>query len=132
MPSCLLIADREARLLDARTPGVNYDSEEEFGTAQPNVGATYGLPCRGEPLVENQYDLFERFPNGSSIWRGSFSDFESICLRLNELSQKSGNRFYAISLTSGEGPVFNSELDVLGSSGATPLKVEKRSKSQAA
>jgi hypothetical protein len=132
MLSCLLIADREARRLDARTPCVNDDSVEEFGTPQPSLAATYIFPCRAEPLVENKYDLFERFPNGSSIWRGSVSGFDRICLRLNEVSQKSANQFYAITLTSGEGSVFNSELDVLGTPRATPLKEERRSKGQAA
>src|SRR5271155_1103108 len=108
MLSCLLLADREVRHLDARAPCVYDNSNAEYGTPEPSLTATHVLPGGAEPLVENQYDLFERFPNGSSIWRGSVSGFESICLRLNELCQKSENRFYAVSLTSGEGLVFNS------------------------
>ena len=52
--------------------------------------------------LEHEYDLFEKFPNGSSLWRGSFPGFETTCLRLQELAQKSENQFYAISLTTGE------------------------------
>ena len=80
--------------------------------------------------MKHEYDLFERFPKGSSLWRGSFSGFETTCLRLQELAQKSENQFYAISLTTGEVLAFNSERDARGL--LAPLKTEGRSKSQAA
>jgi hypothetical protein len=80
--------------------------------------------------MKHEYDPFERFPNGSSLWRGSFSGFETTCLRLQELAQKSENQFYAISLTTGEVLAFNSERDPRGL--LAPLKNEGRSKSQAA
>ena len=80
--------------------------------------------------MKNEYDLFEKFPNGSSIWRGSFPGFESTCLRLQELAEKSENQFYAISLTTGEVVAFNLERDARGL--LAPLKTEGRSKSQAA
>ena len=51
---------------------------------------------------KNEYDLFEKFSNGSSLWRGSFPGFEAACFRLQELAQKTKNQFYAISLTTGE------------------------------
>jgi hypothetical protein len=80
--------------------------------------------------MKNDYDLFEKFLNGSSVWRGSLTEFESTCLRLRELAQKSENQFYAISLTTGEVLAFNSELDARGL--LVPLKKEGRSKSHAA
>jgi hypothetical protein len=80
--------------------------------------------------MENEYDLFEKFPNGSSDWRGSFPDFETTCLRARELAQKSENQFYAISLTTGEVLAFDSERDASGL--LAPLKTNRRSKSQAA
>jgi hypothetical protein len=80
--------------------------------------------------MKHQYDLFEKFPNGSSLWRGSFPGFETTCLRLQELAQKSENQFYAISLTTGEVVAFNSERDAREL--LAPLKTERRSKGQAA
>lgn len=80
--------------------------------------------------MKNGYDLFEKFSNGSSLWRSSFSEFEAACLQLQELAQKSENQFYAINLTTGEVFAFNSERDAHGF--RTPSKTERRSKSQAA
>ena len=80
--------------------------------------------------MKNEYDLFERFPNGSSLWLESVPGYESIRLRLQELSQQSGNQYYAISLTTGEVLAFTPGQDARGLLG--PLKAEKRSKSQVA
>jgi hypothetical protein len=80
--------------------------------------------------AKNEYDLFEEFPNGSSLWRGSVSGFEDTRLRLQELGEKSANHFYAISLTAGEDLVFDVEPDIHGL--PAPLKVERRTQSQAA
>jgi hypothetical protein len=88
------------------------------------------IMCSTEASMKNDYDLFEKFPNGSSIWRGSFPEFETACLRMQELAHKSENQFYAISLTTGEVLAFNSERDARGL--RAPLKAERRSKSQAA
>jgi|HubBroStandDraft_6_1064221.scaffolds.fasta_scaffold568632_1 hypothetical protein len=80
--------------------------------------------------IKHEYDLFEKFPNGSSLWRGSFQGFETTFLRLKELAQKSENQFYAISLTTGEVVAFNSERNAREF--LAPVKTERRSKSQAA
>jgi hypothetical protein len=88
------------------------------------------LAHRLESSMKNDFDLFEKFLNGSSVWRGSFPEFESTCLRWQELAQKSEIQFYAISLTTGEVLAFNSERDARGL--PAPLKNEGRSKSQAA
>jgi hypothetical protein len=80
--------------------------------------------------MKHEYDLFEKFPNGSSLWRGSFPGFETTCLRLQELAQKSENQFYAISLTTGEVIAFNSEREAREL--LAPLKAERRSKGKAA
>jgi hypothetical protein len=86
--------------------------------------------CSTEASMKNDYDLFEKFANGSSLWRGSFPEFETTCLRLQELAQKSENQFYAISLTTGEVLAFNLERDARRL--LAPLKTESRSKAQAA
>ena len=48
-----------------------------------------------------EYDLFERFPDGSSLWRASVLGLKSTRLHLLELARKSENHFYAINLASG-------------------------------
>jgi hypothetical protein len=80
--------------------------------------------------MKNEYDLFEKFPNGSSFWRGSVSGYESTRLRLEELRLKSENKFYAISLTTREVLDFHSESDAPKL--LAPLKAERCSKKQVA
>lgn len=80
--------------------------------------------------MKSGYDLFEKFPNGSSLWRGSFPEFETTYLQLQELAQKSANQFYAINLATGELFAFNSECDAHGF--RAPVKIESRSRGQAA
>jgi len=80
--------------------------------------------------MKHGYDLFEKFSNGSSLWRGSFPGFETTCLRLQELAQKSENQFYVTNLTTGEVIPFNSERDARGL--LAPSKAGRLSKSQAA
>lgn len=52
--------------------------------------------------MEHEYDLFEKFPDGSSLWSDSVPGFETARLRLKELAQRSENQFYAIDLITGE------------------------------
>ena len=80
--------------------------------------------------MKNEYDLFEKFPDGSSLWRDSVSGFETTCLRLQELARRSENQFYSINLTTGKVLAFNSERDAHRF--CAPLRTERRSKSQAA
>jgi hypothetical protein len=56
--------------------------------------------------MQHEYDLFEKFPDGSSLWCDSVPGFETTRLRLKELAQRSENQFYAIDLTTGEVFVF--------------------------
>jgi hypothetical protein len=80
--------------------------------------------------MKSEFDLFERFPNGSSLWRGTYSEFEATCLQMQVLARGSENQFYAISLTTGEVLTPNSIPDSRGS--LAPRKTERRSKGQAA
>jgi CheY-like chemotaxis protein len=80
--------------------------------------------------LKHEYDLFEKFPNGSSLWRGSFPGFPATCLRLQELFQKSKNQFYATSIATGDVVAFNSECDAREL--LAPLKMARRRKGQAA
>jgi hypothetical protein len=80
--------------------------------------------------MKHEYDLFEKFPDGSSLWRDSVPGFENTRLRLQGLAQRSENQFYAINLTTGEVLTINSERDAPGFRGGS--KTERRNKSQAA
>jgi hypothetical protein len=80
--------------------------------------------------MKHEYDLFEKFPDGSSLWRDSIPGFETTRLRLQEFVRRSENQFYAINLTTGEVLAFNSERNAHGF--RAPSKTESRSKSQAA
>jgi hypothetical protein len=80
--------------------------------------------------MNHDYDLFEKFSDGSSIWRDSISGFRKARLRLQELAQGSENRFYAIDLTTGEVLGFDRQHDNHGLREVS--QTERRSKSQAA
>ena len=80
--------------------------------------------------MEHEFDLFEKFPDGSSLWRDSVPGLETTRLRLQELAQRSENEFYALNLTTREVLAFDSVRDVHGF--CAPLKTERRRKSQAA
>jgi hypothetical protein len=57
--------------------------------------------------MNHKYDLFEKFSDGSSLWRESVTGFETTRLRLRELAQGSENQLYAFDLTTGEILAFN-------------------------
>jgi hypothetical protein len=59
--------------------------------------------------MKDEFDLFEKFRDGSSLWRDSVLGFETTRLMLQELVQKSENQFYGINLRSGEVLVSNLE-----------------------
>lgn len=56
-----------------------------------------------------EYDLFEKFPDGSSLWRASVWGLEGTHSHMRCLAEKSGNRFYAIELISGK--IIHANLD---------------------
>ncbi len=62
-----------------------------------------------------EYDLFEKFSDGSSLWRASVLGIEKTRFHLRELAQKSGNQFYAIDMLSGKTVHLNSPGGLLAS-----------------
>lgn len=80
--------------------------------------------------MNREYDLFEKFRDGSSIWRDSIPGPGKTRLRLQELAQKSENQFYAIDLETGEVMTLNPKRDVPAFR-ARPVS-ESRSKSHPA
>jgi hypothetical protein len=77
-----------------------------------------------------EYDLFEKFPDGSSIWRASALGLEGTRLHLRELARKSNNEFYAIDILSGK--IIHSDLGRAGFEFLSPRRTGKRSKSAVA
>lgn len=77
-----------------------------------------------------EYDLFEKFPDGSSLWRACVLGLEGARLHLRELAQKSGNQFYAIDMVSGK--IVHLDLERVGVDLLAPRKTGRRSKSAAA
>ena len=59
--------------------------------------------------MNQEHDLFERFPDGSSLWRDSIRGPKKTRIRLHELARRSENEFYAINLETGEILAVNSE-----------------------
>jgi hypothetical protein len=50
----------------------------------------------------HEYDLFEKFADGSSLWRGYAWGRESALHHLRAFAGTSDNQFYAIHLTTGK------------------------------
>jgi hypothetical protein len=88
------------------------------------------LPCHQESSMKNEHDLFEKFPDGSSLWRDTAPGVKTARLRLQELAQRSKNEVYALNLATGDVLAFNSEREAKGF--RAPSKIERRSKSQTA
>ena len=53
-------------------------------------------------LMHHEYDLFERFPDGSSLWRACVVGLESTRQYMFDLARRSPNQFYAMNLASGK------------------------------
>ena len=52
--------------------------------------------------MKHLYEIFERFPDDSSLWRESALGTGAAQRKLMDMSKKSLNKFYPIDLTSGE------------------------------
>jgi hypothetical protein len=54
-----------------------------------------------ESVMKREYDIFEKFSDGSSLWRDSILGLENTRFRIRELAARSANEFYAINLVLG-------------------------------
>jgi len=52
--------------------------------------------------MQRDYDLFEQFPDGSSLWRGRAAGLAEVRRKLTELSATTANECYAIHLSTKE------------------------------
>lgn len=82
-------------------------------------------PYVPEASMVREYDLFEKFPDGSSLWRASVSGLGNARLQLHELTRRSENQFYAIDITAGKTLHFGRVRRMLGFS--PPRKARSRS-----
>jgi hypothetical protein len=71
-----------------------------------------------------KYDLFERFPDGSSLWRACVIGLDGARWHMKDLAVRSSNQFYAMHVATGK-----IEFLRLSSGHMTAsLKVENQSK----
>jgi hypothetical protein len=52
--------------------------------------------------MKHKYDLFEKFPDGSSLWRACVVGLEGTRQYMFDLARRSPNQFYAMHLESGK------------------------------
>ena len=80
--------------------------------------------------MHRKFDLFEKFPDGSSLWRACVLGMEGTRHHLSELSKTSQNRFYAMDIATGK--IINHNLDYLEMEPSSIRKMSKPGKSAAA
>jgi len=78
--------------------------------------------------MNHEYDLFEKFPDGSSLWRASVVGLGGARLHMFDLSRRSTNVFYAMNVINGKIVTFNAPPAAF----QLGPKVGRRSKSAAA
>ena len=52
--------------------------------------------------MDREYDIFEKFPDGTNIWRAFVKGLIEAGARVAPLSETSPNEFYAIHIPSGD------------------------------
>ena len=52
--------------------------------------------------MRHKYDLFEKFPDGYSLWRACVIGLEGTRQHMCDLARRSSNQFYAMHLVSGK------------------------------
>jgi hypothetical protein len=52
--------------------------------------------------MRREYDVFERFPDGSSIWRATVSGRFETQRKIQEFAEHSPNNFFTIEIEAGE------------------------------
>jgi len=57
-----------------------------------------------ENSTNRDYDIFEEFPDGSTIWRACVFGMANVELRLQELARETPNKFFALNLREGTQP----------------------------
>jgi hypothetical protein len=79
-----------------------------------------------------KYDLFERFPDGSSLWRACLASLEGARLHVQHLALKSPNQFYAMHIGTGKTVLLQRQGGDIPGEMLGSLKWRKQSKAAAA
>jgi hypothetical protein len=58
-----------------------------------------------EDSARRDYDVFEEYPDGSTVWRGCVFGMGNVELKLRELSKETGNKLFALNLQDQTLPV---------------------------
>jgi len=58
--------------------------------------------CQKGMPMKHSYDLFEKFPDGSSLWRACVVGLRGTRLHMLDLARRSPNQFYALHIVSGK------------------------------
>lgn len=58
-----------------------------------------------EDSTNRDYDIFEEFPDGSTVWRACVFGMDNVELKFRELGRETSNRIFAISLRDQSVPV---------------------------
>ena len=61
----------------------------------PDIPTQYKIP---EEWANRDYEIFEEFPDGSTVWRACVFGMENVELKLRELAKGTSNKFFAVSL----------------------------------
>ena len=78
--------------------------------------------------MKHVYDLFEKFPDGSSLWRACVIGLEGTRKHMSDLAQRSPNQFYALHVGSGKLVSFDLQRGAFNAS----QKMGRRSRAVAA
>ena len=78
--------------------------------------------------MKHKYDLFEKFPDGSSLWRACVVGLEGAQRHMGDLAMRSPNHFYAMHLVTGKVVLFDVQRAAL----VRPVKAGKQSTAAAA
>jgi len=98
--------------------------------SQPITMGLETKPYFPEASMTREYDVFEKFPDGSSLWRVSVAGLGNARLQLHELTRRSNNQFYAIDITGGKTLQLDSEREMIGF--RAPGRTRKRSTAEVA
>ena len=60
--------------------------------------------------MRRDYDIFEKFPDGSSVWRACVSGQYEAQRKLQELAERSENEFFGIDIQNNEALPLNPEI----------------------
>src|SRR5207248_8306987 len=60
------------------------------------------ITVAGQPPMEREYELFEKLPDGSPMWRGHASGLNSVRQQLQQIARETKNECFAIYLPTKE------------------------------